>query len=132
MIRSATLDDMDRILEIARSAYPQFDEVGARAWGQGAMSNPGFCVLLGEKTFGVTGISAPFYAPRNLRATMLFLASQERAGYEPCLLLRRMVSWAFDNGAQSYRFGSDTDANMVTFAKRLGARLDKPSWVMGA
>ena len=65
------------------------------------------------------------------RATMLFLASEENAGYEPCAVLRRMLRWAMENGSLEYRFGAETDARMVVFAKRLGAQLDKPSWVIG-
>jgi len=131
MARSATPDDLDRIFEIARAAYPAFDEDACRQWALGAFQSPNITILVGRRAFGVSGITAPFYAPARKRGTMLFLAAERGAGYEPCAILRRMVRWAMENGSLEYRFGAETDARMVVFAKRLGAQLDKPSWVIG-
>ena len=130
MIRPATLDDLDRIFDIARSAYPEFDEQSSRLWAVNALQNPNILIAVGEKGFGVSAVSAPFYAPTRLKGVMLFLASTKGAGYEPCALLRYMIDWSRERGAVSFHFGEDTGANLSPLAKRVRATNDRDSYAI--
>lgn len=130
MIRPATAGDFDRIFEIARNAYPEFNEETSRLWGQSALQNPNVLVAVGERGFGVAAVSAPFYAPHKLKAVMLFLASTKGAGYEPCALLRYMINWAKERGAVSFHFGEETGVNLAPLAKRVRATKDRDSYAI--
>jgi len=133
MIRPATADDLDRIFEISREAYPQYqiDQEECRQWALRALQNPDVLIAVGERSFGISGVSAPFWAPSKRRGVMVFLASTNGSGYEPCALLRYMVKWALkDRGATTYHFGEDTGANLAPLARRVGATLDRASYVV--
>jgi len=131
MIRPATEADFDRIIGMARAVYADdFDEQATRQWGLEALRSPKVLIAVGERGFGVAGVSAPFYAPRRLRGIMMFLASTGAAGYEPCAILRYMVTWAKERGAVSFAFGEETGVNLEPLARRVGASKDRDSYVI--
>jgi hypothetical protein len=130
VIRPATAGDFDHIFEIARSAYPEFNEETSRLWGLKALQNPNILIAIGDRGFGVCGVSAPFYAPHKPKAVMLFLASTERAGYEPCAMLRYMIKWSQERGAVSFHFGEDTGVNLAPLAKRVRATKDRDTYAI--
>lgn len=130
MIRRATEDDIPRLLAIAAYAYPEFDLRSSMEWGLRALENPDIGIWLGERTLGVSGVSAPFYAPLKKRGTMLFLASEPGAGWEPCKVLRAMIQWSRERGADAYYFGEATGIDLSPLAKRVGAVVDRPSYTV--
>lgn len=130
MIRRATLDDLDWVMGVAKARYPDFDEAASRAWVAQNLDNPRLCPIRGEKGFALGAINAPFYAPTRLRGYMVFIASEDGAGFEPCTLLSFLVRWAWDQGAQSFHFGEDTGQNLAPLAKRVGAEMDRASFVV--
>ena len=131
MIRRATEDDLPHLLGIASYAYPDFDVHASILWAEQALQNPDIGIWAGEHTLGVCAVSAPFYAPSQKRGTMLFLASEPGAGYEPCKMLRVMIEWGLnERGAASFHFGEATGANLAPLAKRVGAVLDSQSWTV--
>jgi len=132
MIRLATPDDMDHMLRIAKAKYPSFDEAHSLAWGHKAILSPNFCWVVGEQSFGVAAVSAPFYSPASIKGVMLLLAS-EGSIFETCSILRFMIRWAIkDRGAVSFHFGEDTGANLEPLAKRVRAATDRKSYVVTA
>ena len=131
MIRRATEADFLRILTIAVSSYREFDIENAYLWGVKSLENPDIAIWVGDHTFGVSGVSAPFYAPAKRRGVMLFLASEPRAGYEPCKMLRTMIEWCLnERGATSFHLGEDTGVNLAPLAKRVGATKDRDSYTL--
>jgi hypothetical protein len=133
VIRPATAGDLDKILAIARAAYADFDfdDEACRQWALKAFQNPDVLIAVGNHGFGVSGVSAPFWAPLKRRGVMVFLASTGGSGYEPCAILRYMIKWALrDRGASTYHFGEDTGVNFAPYAKRVGATLDRASYVV--
>lgn len=130
MIRRATSDDLERIFRIATKAYLEFDRLSSLQWAAGALQNPDIIALVGDHSFGVSGVSRPFYAPQIVRGTMLFIAS-DHPSHETCVLLQRMIKWAKEEkGAQTYHFGSETPFDLSALAKRVGATKDKDSYAI--
>ena len=131
MIFRATEDDIPRLLAIAAYAYPEFDLAASMQWAEQAFRNPDIGIWVGQRTLGVSAVSAPFYSPARRRGVMLFLAAEPGAGYEPVKMLRTMVDWCLnERGAASFHFGEDTGANLAPLAKRVGAVLDRQSWTV--
>jgi hypothetical protein len=131
MIRRATEDDLPRLLAIASYAYPDFDVHASILWGEQALLNPDVGIWVGERTLGVSAVSAPFFAPSQKRGTMLFLAAEPRSGYEPVKMLRVMVDWSLnERGAVSFHFGESTGANLEPLARRIGGVPDSQSWTV--
>ena len=131
MIRRATEDDAPHLLAIAAYAYPEFDLAASIQWAEGAFQNPDIGIWVGERTLGVSAVSAPFYKPSQRRGVMLFLAAEPGAGYEPVKMLRTMVEWClFEKGAESFHAGEDTGINLEPLMRRIGATLDRPSYTV--
>ena len=91
MIRRATEEDAPHLLAIAAYAYPEFDLAASIQWAEHAFRNPDIGIWVGQRTLGVSAVSAPFFAPSKRRGVMLFLAAEPGAGYEPVKMLRTMV-----------------------------------------
>lgn len=116
---------------LARERYPAFEEAPARAWAETSLSNPNLKAIRGEKSFALGAINSPFYAPSIRRGYCVFIAAEHGVRFEPCALLRHLISWAFTEcGAQTFRFGSDTDCDMSALAKRVGATTESASYVV--
>ena len=131
MIRRATEDDLPHLLAIASYAYPDFDVHASILWAEQALQNPDIGIWAGERTLGVCAVSAPFYAPSERRGTMLFLASEPGAGFEPVKMLRTMVDWCLnERDAVAFHLGEATGVNLEPLAKRVGAVLDRKSWTV--
>ena len=133
MIRPATVEDIPRILEMADSAYPEqeWDAESVARWGEVALQSPNVLCLVGDRAFGLSTVTSPFYNPKLVRGYMVFLAGVEGCGWEPCKILRAMVSWALqEKGAASYHLGEQTGIDLSPLAKRVGAALDSASYVV--
>ena len=132
MIRPATVEDIPRILEMADSAYPEqeWDAESVARWGEVALQSPNVLCLVGDRAFGLSTVTSPFYNPKLVRGYMVFLAGVEGCGWEPCKILRAMVSWSKERGARSFHFGEATNVNLAPLAKRVGAVRDRDSYAV--
>ena len=131
MIRKATVDDFPFIIDLAVKRYPKFDVESSLLWARKAIDLPGIMIARGEKSFAIGSIAAPFYDPTTFRGYMVFLCAQEDCGYEPVPLARFLIKWALiERGASSFHFGEATGVNLAPLAKRLGADIDSPSYVV--
>jgi len=129
MIRPVTAKDIDWIMATAKASYPPFNEAASRMWLDVNMNNPNIKMIRGEKGCALGAINSPFYAPSVRRGYQVFLVSEPKAGFEPCLLLRHLVDWAFkEKGAQSFHFGAEPGCDLSVFAKRIRAQKDGDSY----
>ena len=133
MIRPASLEDFDLIIAIAKAAYADaegVDVAGCRAWAAQVVLRPDVLIVVGERCFAVGSVSATFYRPDVRKGYMLFLAGLPGAVFEECAALRYLISWAKERGAQSFHFGEQTGVNLAPIARRVGATVDRPSYVV--
>lgn len=131
MIRRAVADDIPHIVELAKARYGAFHEENVRDWLNKAVVMDNYLVLIGERCAGVCTVHPFFYNPSELHATQLYEVAAPGAGWEPYKLFKGLVNWALaDKGAIEYHFGSATSTDLSPFAKRYGAELDRPSWVI--
>lgn len=130
MIRRITPEDLDWVFGVARERYQDFDETAARAWAAQSLESPKLCAIRGEHGFALGAVNSPFYAPTRIRAYAVFIASGPRAGFEPCQLLRFLVGWAREQGAESFHLGEGTGQSLAPLAKRIGAMTDSESYVV--
>ena len=130
MIRRAGPDDVDFILEVARHVYPLFDEGNARQWLAAALQQPVCAIFRGEVGVAVGTVSAPFYWPSEVRGFLVFIGSMDPRRAEGVRLARSVVEWAKTMGATSLRFGSQTDCSLAVLARRLGAKEERPAYLL--
>ncbi len=130
MIRRATLDDLDFLIDLAASVYGDFNEQNARLWICKTLEVPAAVIFRGEAGAVVATVNAPFYRPAEIRAFIVFIACQDPRLREGVRLCREVVNWGRTMGAQSLRFGSQTDCDLAPLAKRLGAKTESPSFVL--
>lgn len=132
MIRRATRDDIPFLLDVARSAYgARFESGAAATFIARALGEPSMIVLRGEHGGAVASMTRSFYdsAPR---AYLLFIASRPGRGLlgEGVALVRAVDAWRRERGAIALHFGEDTGVNLAPIARRLGAAVDRPSYVI--
>lgn len=128
MIRLATVEDLDDIIEIGLSRYPEFHVENTRRWAEQAISNPNMLFVRSDNGFGVAGLTSFFYEPNVKRATMMYLCTREHSRMEGYRILKMMIQWAKILGATSFHFGEETGIDLSPLAKRLGAKVDRPSY----
>lgn len=128
-MRRAQPHDVDALLTIAERVYPQFNRQEARAWALQAMTLPDVAVLIEGGTCIIASITRAFWGgPRRCYLLFLFGAPTRKRGWEALRLLRAVDAWRKERGAESFHFGEDTGLDFSPLAKRLGAKLDRPSW----
>lgn len=115
------------VLDVARNKYPPFDESRALEWLYSSLSNPNMLMLRGDHGFGIAGITYRFYDPKPL-AHLVFLAVKPGGGWEGYRLLASMIRWARDRGAV-FHLGEDTGVDFGPWARRLGGKVDRPSYI---
>ena len=121
--------DVGEAIEIAARVYPDFDTRRAHAWALDASKSPGIAFLRCGSTFIVASIvEAYFGGPKRCFLLYLFGAPSEKRVWEAVRLLKAVDEWRKENGAESFHFGEDTGLDFAPLAKRLGAKLDKPTW----
>jgi hypothetical protein len=127
MIRRVTIMDIPDCIAIARACYPPFDEAEAREWGTKAMLDKSTAFFRDDDAWGCCAISKLFYEAKP-RCAMLFLAVRRGAVWQACKVVKAMVAWSKSKGASGFHFGEETGMDLSPIAKRVGAKLDRPSY----
>jgi hypothetical protein len=131
MIRPATTDDIPFMLRLARARYNRpFDDKQASAFLARAIRDPEMCVLVSERGAALGAITQSFWdAPR---AYLMFIVAFPGRGMigEGVALVRAVNRWRCERGAESLHFGEDTGLNFAPLARRVGAEVDRPTYVL--
>lgn len=133
MIRLATLDDLDFIMEVARERYPEeiadWDE--ARSFALDALKCEFAVVIRGDFGFAMATLTRAKWSPY-VKAHLIFVACRQNKNMEGYKLVRTLTEWAFASGAVEFKLSSGTDFELDAFAKRLGAKPERPSYYIPA
>lgn len=122
-IRRATLADMPFIVEMARERYPQRTIDQGIPWMEWAIQNPDRLVLLGPNSIGVAQALWAYGFERRARLDMLGARAVPGAALEALRMLRLMLVWAKEKGAEgTFRLDADTGIDFGPFARRLGGK----------
>lgn len=120
-IRRATLDDIPFIRELALEKYPARQVEQGLSWMLWCLKNPERLVLVGQNSVGMAAMAWNYgFEPR---ARLDMLASRPVAGapWEAFRMVRMMIAWAKEQGAQgAFKLEADTGIDFAPFAKRLG------------
>lgn len=134
MIRRATLEDMDWLIDLAREKYGvenvnEKNDADIRTFLSGALSKPWVCVARGDFGAGMMTVTRPFYE-KNPQGHLLFIVSRSNKSMEGYKLARALTAWAFAQGASHVHVSSETAYDLAPFARRLGAVASRPSYVI--
>lgn len=122
-IRRAILDDMPFIVELAREKYPKRVIDLGIPWMEWAIGNPERLVLVGPNSVGVAQVSWNYGFERRARLDMLGARAASGAALEALRMVRMMLAWAKEQGAQgTFRLDADTGVDFGPFALRLGGK----------
>lgn len=136
MIRRATLEDMDWLIDLAREKY------GARYVNErtlpliekflhAALTQAWVCVMRGDFGAGIMTLTRPVYLlDEGASGHLLFIASRSNKRMEGYTIARSLIGWAFSLGAECVHVSSGTEYDLAPFARRLGAVQAKPTYVI--
>jgi len=122
-IRRATHADIPFVRELARLKYPDREIEQARDWFEWCLKNPDRLVLVGANSVGVAQVDWRYGFERRGRLDMLASRPQAGAPWEAFRMVRMMLAWAKEQGAQgTFRLDADTGVDFGPFARRLGGK----------
>jgi hypothetical protein len=120
-IRIATLADIPWMLDLAKECYPERGVERGVPWIVDCISSPRRLVLVGQNSMGVCAITPEYGFELRACVTMLAARRVKTAPLEALRMLRVMLQWARERGAQgSLRLEADTGVDFEAFARRLG------------
>ena len=120
-IRRASLDDMPFIIGMAKEKYPARQIEQGIPWMEWCIGSPERLVLVGPNSVGVAQVDWRYGFERRGRLDMLASRPQASAPWEAFRMVRMMLAWAKEQGAQgTFRLDADTGIDFGPFAKRLG------------
>ena len=120
-IRRASLDDMPFIIGMAKEKYPARQIEQGIPWMEWCIGSPERLVLVGPNSVGVAQVDWRYGFERRGRLDMLASRPQAGAPWEAFRMVRMMLAWAKEQGAQgTFRLDADTGIDFGPFAKRLG------------
>lgn len=131
-LRPVTPADIDWLLDLADEKYPPYNRDAARDWLE-RFTQPADHYVFLRSEHGATMASAisSFHDPTGIEVHLGFLAclgSAPPMRMEGFRLLQGVIGWARGIGARSFHFGSQTGVDFSSFAKRLGAAREIPSF----
>jgi hypothetical protein len=125
-IRRATLEDMPRMIEMAKTLwakYPERNVQQGEGWMKWCIQNPERLVLLGSSSIGVASVSWNYGYERRARIEVLAGTPAPGTALQTLRMVRLMLTWAKEQGAEgTFRLDADTDVDFGPFAKRLGGK----------
>ena len=84
-----------------------------------------------ENAFHISMLSVMPWTPAEPECIVLFVCAEEGKGWQAVKLLRDSIAWARDKRRCTiWRLSSDTDAELVAVAKRLGVTEISPRYCM--
>ena len=120
-IRRTSLDDMPFIIGMAKEKYPARQIEQGIPWMEWCIGSPERLVLVGPNSVGVAQVDWRYGFERRGRLDMLASRPQASAPWEAFRMVRMMLAWAKEQGAQgTFRLDADTGIDFGPFAKRLG------------
>ena len=122
-IRRGLVEDIPLWAEIAKLRYPGRDVTQAMRWVEWCINNPERLVLVGSATAGIAAITIQHGITRTAHLSMFFTVPGQNPGLEPVDMLKIMINWAKQNGAEgSFKIMADTGVDLGPFVKRAGGR----------
>lgn len=122
-IRKATVDDEAFMFAIAREKYPERAIERGAPWVRWAMKHEDRLVLVGPNSFGIAQVSWFYGFERRARLDMLCARPVSGAALEALRMVRIMVAWAAEHGAEgTFKMDADTGVDFEPFARRLGGK----------
>lgn len=131
-VRAATPADLPLIRHIADVAYAPgyFEQPASDAWVLGMIASPKHLVLIGMRCWIAASVSAFPWAPSRLNGALLVAASLGHATGELLSMVRAAAKWARELGAARFYLSAATGVDFGGLAKRIGARLVSPTYVL--
>lgn len=128
MIQVAGHGDVADAVAIAERVYPAFDARQAVDWLRSIIGKPNVAFLRDGDSFIIASITQSFWSPP--RCYLLFVFGKPHPGriWEVCRLMKAVDAWRKHLGAEGFYFGEDTGVDLGPIAKRLGAKMARPSW----
>ena len=81
-----------------------------------------------DNAFQITMLSVMPWLPAEPEAILIFACADEHQGMQVVRLLRDSIAWARGRRCAIWRLSSDTDADLLLIAKRLGASEISPRY----
>ena len=121
-IRVADESDLPFLMTLAREKYPHRGggDTSVR-WLRWVMNDRNHLVLVGAHSGGIASVSWNYGIERRGRVDVLAARPTPGAALEAMRMVRLMVDWARQEGAESFRLAADTNVDFAPFAARLGA-----------
>lgn len=131
-VSRATVDDIPWILSLAHERYEAFDPGRVLVFLLETLKAPTAIILKGDHQDAVLIASTvvPPWHPKRKECHVLFLFARPGAHWQAVKLLRACISWARLQGCVKWRFHSDTSHDVGALARRVGARENKPMYVL--
>jgi len=127
VIHRALDADKPFMLELAKEKYPNRDIERGVPWVEWCMGNRERLVLVGRHSFGIARVEWIYGFER--RAGLDMLCARKGAGFEAFRMVRMMIQWAREQGAQGeFKLDADTGVDFGPFARRLGGRASSAQW----
>jgi hypothetical protein len=83
-----------------------------------------------EDAFHISMLSLMPWLPAEPECIVLFVCAEDNKGWQAVKLLRDSIAWARKRRCTIWRLSSDTDAELVAVAKRLGVTEISPRYCM--
>jgi hypothetical protein len=123
LIHKATLADMPFIIALAKEKYPARQIEHGISWMEWCIANPERLVLVGPNSAGVAQVNWKYGFERRARLDMLGARPTAGAALEALKIVRLMVAWAKEQGAQdTFVLDADTGVDFEPFSRRLGGK----------
>jgi len=128
-----TPDDWSDLLAIMEECYKTpFDPEAVYRWGMAALQNPTIIAVRSADAFGLAQAAGLPWLPKEIHGCQLYIAMRPKAVWQGVRIMRIMANWCTGvMGAVDYQFGEATGMRMEIFAKRLGARPNRPTYILG-
>lgn len=126
-IRVCTPDDIDWLMELARTRYDTINDVNlpaVKAWLLERFNDPLMCFMRGKHSMGVSHMARRFMAPDRMQCYLVLLVSfpSKVPSMEPYRIAEAMAQWGKSKGATKFWMSDISGYDLGSFAKRMGGR----------
>lgn len=132
MIRPATDEDLDWLMNVAGTAYPAgtYDQQAGRNYWRQIINSPVCHMYRGERSAMAAMLVSMPYAPAQKFATLLPVMSLGNAGAELMIMTRILLDWAKEQGASRFDFSAITGVDLGPLARRFGGVPVSPAYTV--
>lgn len=132
-MRLTTEADVPWLVNLCKRRYSnRYDSSTTENWFRNVVlkSPMTFYATRSENAFQISMLSIMPWSPAEPECSAIFACADEGAMWEEVKLLRDSIEWARKRRCSMWRLSSDTDADFVALAKRLGADEISPRYIV--